>query len=176
MRSTLELLTQYAASHRDRRNIATHFLGMPLVVFGIGMLLGRPAIEVGSLVLTPAWLLWAASTVWYLTRGDVALGFAVSLANAVLLSLGQPLSAWSTLAWLGWSAAALMMGWLVLFIGHCYEGRKSATIDDVYSLLVGPMFVTAEALFALGWRKSMLAEIERRAGPTHTRDLAAMRS
>jgi uncharacterized membrane protein YGL010W len=43
-------------------------------------------------------------------------------------------------------------------------------------LLVGPLFVTAEALFALGWGKGLLGEIERRVGPTHVRDLAAMRS
>jgi uncharacterized membrane protein YGL010W len=176
MRSTLDLLAQYAANHRDRRNIATHFLGMPLVVFGVGVLLGRPAIEIGSLDLTPAWLLWAASTIWYLTRGDLVLGVAVSLANAVLLALAQPLAAWSTLAWLAWGGSACIIGWIMLFVGHCYEGRKSATIDDLYSMLVGPMFIAAEALFALGWGKSMLAEIERRAGPTHARDLAAMRS
>jgi len=34
------------------------------------------------------------------------------------------------------------------------------------------MFVTAEGLFALGWGKQLLAEIERRAGPTMMRDLA----
>jgi uncharacterized membrane protein YGL010W len=39
-------------------------------------------------------------------------------------------------------------------------------------LVVAPLFVTAEALFALGWGKSLLAEIERRAGPTMLRDLA----
>jgi hypothetical protein len=34
------------------------------------------------------------------------------------------------------------------------------------------MFVTAEALFMLGWNKPLLAEIERCAGPTTLRDLA----
>ena len=176
MRSTLDLLTHYAAYHRDRRNIATHFTGMPLVVFGAGVLLARPAIEIGSLDLTPAWLLWAATTIWYLTRGDLVLGVAVSLANAVLLTLAQPLAAGSTLAWLAWGGGASVIGWMMLFVGHCYEGRKRAIADDALALLVGPMFVMAETLFALGWGKSMLAEIERRAGPTHARDLAAMRS
>ena len=37
---------------------------------------------------------------------------------------------------------------------------------------VGPMFVTAEAMFLSGWNKPLLAEIERRAGPTTLRDLA----
>ena len=33
MKSIAENLTQYAAYHRDRRNIATHFVGVPMIVF-----------------------------------------------------------------------------------------------------------------------------------------------
>ena len=65
-----------------------------------------------------------------------------------------------------------VVGWVIQFIGHYYEGRKPAFVDDLIGLLVGPMFVVAEALFMLGWGKPLLAEIERRAGPTHLRDLA----
>ena len=36
-------LSQYAAYHRDRRNIATHFVGIPLIVFAVIVLLSRPA-------------------------------------------------------------------------------------------------------------------------------------
>ena len=43
----------------------------------------------------------------------------------------------------------------------------------VIGLFVGPMFVVAEALFALGQLASLREEIERRAGPTRLRDLAA---
>jgi uncharacterized membrane protein YGL010W len=38
--------------------------------------------------------------------------------------------------------------------------------------MVGPMFVTGEFLFSLGWGHELLQEIERRVGPTHLRDLA----
>ena len=30
-RPALDLMTQYAAYHRDRRNITTHFIGIPLI-------------------------------------------------------------------------------------------------------------------------------------------------
>ena len=61
---------------------------------------------------------------------------------------------------------------MIQFLGHWYEGKKPAFVDDMVGLLVGPMFVTAEAMFALGWNKPLLAEIERRVGPTHIRDMA----
>ena len=42
MTAATELMVQYAAYHRDRRNIATHFVGIPLIVFAVGALLARP--------------------------------------------------------------------------------------------------------------------------------------
>ena len=75
--------------------------------------------------------------------------------------------------WLGWSLGAFAVGWAIQFLGHYYEGRKPAFVDDIRGLLVGPMFVVAEALFGLGWGKSLAAEIEARVGPTRLRDLHA---
>ena len=48
-RPALTLLTQYAAYHRDRRNIQTHLVGVPLIVFAIGVLLSRPVFELAGL-------------------------------------------------------------------------------------------------------------------------------
>jgi uncharacterized membrane protein YGL010W len=172
MRNATELMVGYAAYHRDRRNIVTHFVGIPLIVFAIGVLLARPAFAVGALLLTPAWLVWAGATVWYLTRGNLGLGFAVSAAAGVLILLAHPLAAGSAAAWLGWGVGLFVLGWVLQFIGHYYEGRKPAFVDDLSGLLVGPMFITGEMLFALGLLRPLLEEIERRAGPTMLRDLA----
>jgi uncharacterized membrane protein YGL010W len=172
MRSTLDLLSQYAAYHRDRRNIVTHFVGVPLIVFSVGVLLARPSLGLGTLTLTPAWLAWALASIWYLTRGDLVVGSAVSAVNFVLIALAHPLADGSVFGWLGWGFGLFLVGWLIQFIGHYYEGRKPAFVDDLSGLLVGPMFVVAEWLFALGVCKPMLAEIERRVGPTILRDLA----
>jgi uncharacterized membrane protein YGL010W len=171
MRNATDLLANYAAYHRDRRNIATHFVGIPLIVFAIGVLLARPSFPLGGLVLSPAWIVWALATLWYVTRGNLALAVAVSAVNALLIALAQPLAAGSTASWLGWGITAFVVGWVLQFVGHYYEGRKPAFVDDLVGLLVGPMFVVAEWLFAAGWGKPLAAEIERRAGPTHIRDL-----
>src|SRR5881396_2262692 len=47
MRRTLDLLSQYAEYHRDRRNIVTHLIGVPMIVFAVGVLLARPGFAVG---------------------------------------------------------------------------------------------------------------------------------
>lgn len=171
-RPALDLMVQYAQYHRDRRNIATHFVGIPLIVFALGVLLARAQFEVAGLHTNAAWLVWAAATAWYLTRGNVALGLATSLVNAALFALAEPLAAGSTASWLGWGVGTFVVGWIAQFVGHYYEGKKPAFVDDLTGLLIGPMFVVGEAMFALGWGSGMLAEIERRAGPTHLRDLA----
>ena len=173
MRNTTELMVQYAAYHRDRRNITTHFIGIPLIVFAIGVLLSRPAFSLGGHALTPAWVLWGVSALWYLTRGNLVLGVATSVVNALLIALAHPFAPMLLVHWLSWGVGAFVLGWVIQFVGHYYEGRKPAFVDDVVGLLVGPMFVVGEWLFMLGWGQDMLAEIERRAGPTHLRDLAA---
>ena len=172
MRNATELMVQYAAYHRDRRNIVTHFVGIPLIVFGLGVLLARPSFAAGDWTLTPAWIAWALGMVWYVTRGNFSLGAATSLVTFVLFAMAQQVAGGSVTSWLTWALGASIAGWIVQFIGHYYEGRKPAFVDDLVGLMAGPMFVTAELLFALGWGHPLLEEIERRAGPTHLRDMA----
>lgn len=171
-RNHVDLLSQYAAYHRDRRNIATHFVGIPLIVLGLSALLSRPQWAVGDAVVTPIGVIFLLSTLWYLSRGNLLLGLVTAAVNGALMLAGHALAAGGTASWLGFGLGAFVVGWVAQFIGHYYEGRKPAFVDDLVGLLVGPMFVVAEAMFSLGWGAGLRGEIERRAGPTHLRDLA----
>jgi uncharacterized membrane protein YGL010W len=53
MKSLVDHLSQYAAYHRDPRNIASHFIGIPLIVVAVAVLLSRPN-GPGGLWLSPA--------------------------------------------------------------------------------------------------------------------------
>ena len=172
MRTATDLLTQYAAYHRDHRNIVSHFIGVPMIVFAVGALLARPAMALGGLVVTPAWILFALAAAWYLTRGNVVLGVATSAAVGVLMVLAHGTAAASIAVWLAWGIGFFVVGWLIQFVGHWYEGKKPAFVDDLVGLLVGPMFVVAEAMFMLGWNKPLVQEIEQQVGPTILRDIA----
>lgn len=172
MRPALDLLTDYARDHRDRRNITSHFVAVPMMVFGLALVLSRPEFALGGWVLTPAWLLCGVVAAWYLTRGYPVLGLSASGAIALLVAAGHRASHAGMESWLAWGLGLLALGWLIQSIGHWYEGKKPAVAEDASALLVAPMFVTAEALFALGWGKRLLAQIEQRVGPTVLRDLA----
>ena len=171
-RPAIDLLRQYAEYHRDQRNIVTHFVGVPMIVFAVGVLLARPGFVLGGLTLSPAWLVFALVAVWYLTRGEALLGLAVSLGVGALLLLAHRVSDGSVAQWLTWGVSFFVVGWLIQFIGHYYEGRKPAFADDIVGLLVGPMFVALEMLAPLGLFKRLMADIERHAGPTMLRNLA----
>ena len=164
------LMVQYAHYHRDRRNIATHLVGIPLIFLSIGVLLLEPTWVIEGHTVSLAWMAWALTSVWYLTRGDLLLGLATTLVNAALIALAHQvpdLSAALGLPVWQCGVALFVIGWLFQFVGHYLEGRKPAFVDDVVGLLVGPMFVVGEVLISMGLLQRMRRDIERQAGPTH---------
>ncbi|MFM0648299.1 DUF962 domain-containing protein [Paraburkholderia bryophila] len=168
MRTLTQQLTQYAAYHRDRRNIATHFIGIPMIVVALAVLMSRPAFAVGALpfMVSPAWLLFGAATVYYLVL-DVPLGVMMAVVSVVCVAFGQWIAAQSTLIWIATGVGLFVIGWVFQFIGHvAYEHRKPAFVDDVIGLMIGPLFVLAEALFGFGWRPALREAIEAQVGPT----------
>ncbi|WCM23440.1 DUF962 domain-containing protein [Paraburkholderia bryophila] len=168
MRTLTQQLTQYAAYHRDRRNIATHFIGIPMIVLALAVLLSRPAFAVGALpfMASPAWLLFGAATVYYLVL-DVPLAVMMAVVSVACVAFGQWIAAQSTLIWIATGVGLFVVGWVFQFIGHvAYEHRKPAFVDDVIGLLIGPLFVLAEALFGFGWRPTLREAIEAQVGPT----------
>ena len=158
MKSVEVHLKQYGAYHRDKRNVLTHFFGIPLIVFAVAVLLSRPAIDLGVFTFSPALLAVVALTVYYL-RLDIRLGAVLSLFLWLCVALGQGVAQWSTAGWLLLGVGSFVGGWALQFLGHMWEGRKPAFIDDVMGLLIGPLFIVAEAAFALGLLKTLRAKV-----------------
>jgi uncharacterized membrane protein YGL010W len=166
MKNCVENLTMYAAYHRDKRNIATHFFGIPLIVLGVVMLLSRPAFAwIGGVAVTPALILAIVSAAYYLYL-DVRLGLVLTAFLALCLAVSQATIPYDTATWAIRGVGLFVIGWALQFIGHHYEQRKPAFVDDIMGLMIGPMFVTAEIAFALRLRKDLREPIEKIVGPT----------
>lgn len=163
MRTLEDQLSQYAAYHRDRRNVALHFVGIPLIVLAVATLLSRPALHVAGLALSPAVLVVLAICVYYLVL-DVALGALMLVLLALAAWFGAWAAAQTTLAWLGIGAALFVVGWIIQFIGHGAEGRKPAFVDDIMGLAIGPLFIVVEALFLAGFRPTLRQRVDQRSG------------
>lgn len=166
MKSLIDHLSNYADYHRDRRNIATHFAGIPVIVLSVQALLSRPALAAEGLVSPALFVTFGALVFYTLLSPRFALVMAALLAPGLLL--GRAIAAQSTGEWLYISLGMFFGGWLVQFVGHIFEGRKPAFVDDLVGLLVGPLFVVAELGFALGIAKGLQAQIEERSGPTRS--------
>jgi uncharacterized membrane protein YGL010W len=165
MKTFEQQLAQYAAYHRDPRNIATHFVGVPMIMFSVVVLLSRPALfHAGGLPVTAA-LLAAAATGAYYLRLHVGTGLLMVLLLAAMLWFAHGIAALGTGTWLAWGAGLFVIGWIIQAIGHVYEGRKPAFVDDLIGLIIGPLFVLCEALFALGLLPSAKSAVEAEAGP-----------
>ncbi len=165
MKSLIDHLSTYATYHRDRRNIATHFFGVPMIVFGVQALLSRPAIAASGFI-TPALIATACALLFYTLLSP---RFALIMGTLLVPSLygAYHVAAQSTQTWLVLSLGLFFVGWVIQFVGHVFEGRKPAFVDDLIGLLVGPLFVVAEIGFALGLARDLEERIEERAGPTH---------
>lgn len=155
------LLSQYAAYHLDHKNILTHFVGIPLIVFSIICLTARAGVAVSGIELTLALALLAVTAIYYLSL-DKIFGLIMLAVFALAYPLAYAVAQWSMGAWLSASIGIFTVGWVFQFVGHFYEKKKPAFMDDVIGLAVGPLFVLAEMVFMLGFRKAleqrMLAE------------------
>ena len=69
MRSLIEQLAQYAAYHRDRCNIATHFVGIPMIVLALCIFLSPPAFAAFGAVLSPVIVVAAIVAIFYRLMG-----------------------------------------------------------------------------------------------------------
>jgi uncharacterized membrane protein YGL010W len=170
MKSLVDHLSQYAAYHRDPRNIASHFIGIPLIVVAVAVLLSRPQ-WVGGWV-SPAVLIALASA-WFYLRLELRLGVLMTVLLGLCIWAGQVLAQQSTLIWLASGIGMFVVGWAIQFVGHHYEGRKPAFVDDVTGLIVGPLFVVVELAFLLGLRHDLKEQIEARVGGVRLRQKGA---
>ena len=140
-----EQLTRYAGYHRDRRNVITHMVGIPMIVLAVVTLLSRPDFTVMQLSLAPATVLTVAACIYYLVM-DSRLGILLTVWLLASLAIATCLARQTTAIWVTSALSLFITGWILQFIGHFFEGRKPAFFDDLRSLSTGPVFVAQELL------------------------------
>ncbi len=166
MRNLEQQITQYAAYHRDRRNIATHFVGVPMIVFSVVLAL-VPWVAGGVNV---ALIAIGIASVYYLIL-DRSLGTAMLLflfvCYLIAITFNAAINARGGHAGFVLAAAAMLfiVGWVIQFVGHQYEGMKPAFTDDIMGLVIGPLFIMTEVFFVLGLKATLKKYVEDRVGP-----------
>jgi uncharacterized membrane protein YGL010W len=162
-------LAIYAAYHRDARNKATHFIGIPAIVLSLLIALALWRLRLGGVVVSGALLVGALALLGWIAL-DVGVGLAMALVVAPMWWIAEWLAsnAGATTVWIVF-AALFVGGWVFQFVGHAYEGRRPALVDNLFQAFIGPMFLVAETFIALGLRDDLRRAVE---GP-HVAERAA---
>jgi len=154
-------LAVYADYHRNAFNCAMHYVGVPVLFIAVlipfalyPVVIGPIEISIGSLMLIPAAIAWIAL--------DWGIGAAMLAAILPLAASAEWIarSGGHTRAW--WTAATMFaVGWAFQIVGHAvFERRKPALLDNAFHMFIGPMFVTAKILVALGLRRDLAALLQ----------------
>lgn len=160
MTQLVRQLAKYGAYHRDARNRATHMVGIPMIVLALEVLLSRASVTLGGVGITAAMAVSAAASLFYL-RLDARFGLAMAVLLALASWLGACVAALSLGPWLATGLGLFVVGWALQFVGHAWEGRRPAFVDDIVGLLLGPLFVLAELAFRLGLRPEVEQAVAR---------------
>lgn len=161
MKTLVDRLASYAEYHRDKRNIATHFVGIPMILVGTQAALAK----IGIGPINAAVGATGLATRYYRAL-DPTYGTAMGAVLGATCAVGTAIAALPLPLWAGAAGGLFVGGWALQFLGHYFEGKKPAFLDDVRGFLDGPLFLVAEVAFALGLSPALREEIERRAGPT----------
>ena len=151
-------LASYASVHRDWRNKATHFVGIPVIIFSLLLLLSLWRFEVGDRQWTLSLAVAIVAVLGWMAL-DLGIGIVMALimvvawyaAHLLATALGSAQAVW--IAFL----ALFVGGWILQFLGHHYEGKRPALIDNMFQAFIGPMFLVAETMVMMG-RRTDLAE------------------
>ncbi len=161
MKSLPEQMSVYAAYHRNPTNRAIHYVFVPAIVWTLMMALSHLHIgTVSGIPLTVAMIVTGVLLVWYLML-DFFLGLAATALFTALLvaaiTLNDALGLANSLYFAG---GLFVASWIFQFIGHgVWEKRRPALMDNLFQVLVAPMFLVAETAFALGFKKEIEAEV-----------------
>ncbi|QTL35236.1 MULTISPECIES: DUF962 domain-containing protein [Pseudoalteromonas] len=170
MKSLEQHLINYALYHRDKRNIATHFVGVPLIVFAVVWMTFVPLGVIFQVPISLSACLILLVSIYYLALSPTLGGWMIAFLLLCQAGAGYAFSAMAQagvdVVWFYVTGLALfVIGWVIQFVGHYFEGKKPAFADDLMGLLIGPLFVMMELLNKIGCFKALEQQVNNEAGP-----------
>ena len=149
----------YEAYHRNPLNKLTHFIGIPAIVFSVLVLLSAVSVSMGGMAITPAMLLVATGLVYYfLLEPAFGLGMTLFILPALALAHWTGRQSWLVVGavFLGFFVG----GWIFQLVGHAvFEKRRPALTDNLFQMVIGPIFLVAETFFLFGYKPELHARV-----------------
>lgn len=162
----------YYEYHKNPLNQLIHFVFVPVLTFGIIMLLVAVPVQwpLLSLLVPPnidlvmnlAFPFLILLVIYYLIL-DRSIGSLLTIELTCFLFLACHLH--RTLpsnTYFVVSILVQVIGWSIQFLGHYWEGRRPALVDNGLQVFIAPMFVMVEFVFKLGLKQDLKKEVEQK--------------
>lgn len=157
----IEQAKSYASYHLNPKTRLTHFIGVPLIVFSLMIFLGFFKLVMPSVFSTN--LAWIASVVLlaYYFKLEWRLALSITPVLFVLLLISDLISANGPSTGSVWTFILLfLIGWGFQLGGHfIYEKNRPALLDNLWQMLIAPLFLVMEGYFYFGKMFNLQSEI-----------------
>jgi uncharacterized membrane protein YGL010W len=158
MKSLAAQMSFYQRYHRSTRNKATHFIGVPAIVLSV--MLALSWWRFGNSGLSAAELVSLVTLIYYF-RLDIPLALGSTVVFGVLLAIAHWLDGALSPAGARLVCAVLFVGgWALQLLGHYFEGRRPALSDNLFQVVIAPIFLMAEVFFHFGYKPGLRHEVE----------------
>lgn len=160
MKTATEQMAFYEAYHKHPLNKATHFIGIPLIIYALLIPMGWLRIPLGDISITGAMIFVFVVMIYYfILEATLAVGmllFILPILYFAHLTALQPFPASA-----GIFLLTFFIGWIFQFIGHIvWEKRQPAFTKNLFQLIIGPFYICAEVYYLLGFKKALQYEIK----------------
>lgn len=155
----LDQLAMYAAYHKNRRNQLTHYVGVPIIIFSILIVLIQIPL---SGPVSMAGVLLGILILSYIVAVPLVGALSLVAFIPIYVLAAEVAEMESGARWIV-TVACFVVGWVIQFVGHIFEGRKPAFLSNVLQLFMAPAFLIAELMFAVGLQRSLAGLLRLRA-------------
>ena len=144
MRNVDVLLNAYSESHQNKTNKKIHWICVPAIMLSLlGILWSLPFPAKASPLINWATILIVSSLIYYFFLSwQLALGMLIN--SFLMILILQWMGGFSVPMW-QIAIAIFIVAWVGQFIGHNIEGKRPSFFKDIQFLLIGPVWLLADA-------------------------------
>lgn len=144
MRNVDVLLNAYSESHQNKTNKKIHWICVPAIMLSLlGILWSLPfPVKVSPLINWATILIVSSLIYYFFLSWQLALGMLIN--SFLMILILQWMGGFSVPMW-QIAIAIFIVAWVGQFIGHNIEGKRPSFFKDIQFLLIGPVWLLADA-------------------------------
>lgn len=141
MKKFEKMLETYAAHHTKKINKLLHFIGVPIIFLAIQIFLSNFSLTLFFLSLP--WLMLITLISYYLLL-NTYLGIITAAFLTLITYLAHIITVYDNSVSNVLVLILFIIGWIILFIGHYFEGKSPAFLENILQIFIAPMFLVSE--------------------------------